>query len=122
MTYRRKGHAEHDNQSYVPAGEIERWERENDPIDRYRKRLIEEFDFKPADLDGVDDRVRAEVDQATDQAEKSPAPAPLDALEGIYAEPSRDRPLWYREKGAVVESHERPEGWGTYSASKKPDA
>ncbi|HEY2067405.1 MAG TPA: thiamine pyrophosphate-dependent dehydrogenase E1 component subunit alpha, partial [Gemmatimonadaceae bacterium] len=31
VTYRRKGHAEHDNQSYVPAGEIERWERENDP-------------------------------------------------------------------------------------------
>jgi pyruvate dehydrogenase E1 component alpha subunit/2-oxoisovalerate dehydrogenase E1 component alpha subunit len=25
MTYRRKVHAEHDNQSYVPAGEIERW-------------------------------------------------------------------------------------------------
>jgi pyruvate dehydrogenase E1 component alpha subunit/2-oxoisovalerate dehydrogenase E1 component alpha subunit len=28
MTYRRKGHAEHDNQSYVPPGEIEAWERE----------------------------------------------------------------------------------------------
>src|SRR5205809_973536 len=35
MTYRRKGHAEHDNQSYVPKGEIERWERDNDPLDRY---------------------------------------------------------------------------------------
>ena len=35
MTYRRKGHAEHDNQSYVPDGEIERWARENDPLDRY---------------------------------------------------------------------------------------
>src|ERR687894_980940 len=35
MTYRRKGHAEHDNQSYVPAGEIDRWARENDPLDRY---------------------------------------------------------------------------------------
>src|SRR5918998_5644852 len=39
MTYRRKGHAEHDNQSYVPDGEIERWARENDPIDRYVKVL-----------------------------------------------------------------------------------
>ena len=37
MTYRRKGHAEHDNQSYVPAGEIDRWARENDPLDRYIK-------------------------------------------------------------------------------------
>src|SRR6187431_3091653 len=35
MTYRRKGHAEHDNQSYVPAGEIDRWAAENDPLDRY---------------------------------------------------------------------------------------
>ena len=45
VTYRRKGHAEHDNQSYVPKGEIERWERENDPIDRYVKRLVHEFEF-----------------------------------------------------------------------------
>src|SRR5689334_24464874 len=35
MTYRRKGHAEHDNQSYVAPGEIERWAAENDPVDRY---------------------------------------------------------------------------------------
>src|SRR5215208_2617706 len=39
MTYRRKGHAEHDNQSYVPAGEIDRWAAENDPLDRYVHRL-----------------------------------------------------------------------------------
>src|SRR6266513_2044749 len=42
MTYRRKGHAEHDNQSYVPAGEIDRWAAENDPIDRYMRRLSSE--------------------------------------------------------------------------------
>ena len=35
VTYRRKGHAEHDNQSYVPDGEIDRWARENDPMDRF---------------------------------------------------------------------------------------
>src|SRR5256885_2080212 len=39
MTYRRKGHAEHYNQSNVPAGEIERWERENDPLARHLARL-----------------------------------------------------------------------------------
>src|SRR5687768_4428444 len=39
VTYRRKGHAEHDNQSYVPAGEGERWAAENDPLDRYVARL-----------------------------------------------------------------------------------
>lgn len=122
MTYRRKGHAEHDNQSYVPKGEIERWERENDPIDRYMKRLVDEFEFKPSDLEKVDQRVRAEVDAATEEAEKSPPPTPLDALEGIYADPPREKPLWYREGGAVVDAHERPEGWGTYSANKQSDA
>ncbi len=39
MTYRRKGHAEHDNQSYVPAGEIEFWAQNNDPITRFERFL-----------------------------------------------------------------------------------
>src|SRR5713226_5790140 len=41
-TYRRKGHAEHDDQRYVPAGEIEWWEQNNDPIDRYERYLLEQ--------------------------------------------------------------------------------
>jgi len=121
MTYRRKGHAEHDNQSYVPAGEIERWERENDPIDRYVRRLLDEFDVEERELAAVDARVRSEVDAATDDADKTAAPEPLDALEGIYADPPRERPHWYREGSAVVKSHERPEGWGTWNANTKAD-
>src|SRR4051794_39771408 len=78
MTYRRKGHAEHDNQSYVPAGEIERWERENDPIDRYVRRLVDEFRFDTADVQRIDARVRDDVDRATDEAEKSGLPEALD--------------------------------------------
>ena len=42
LTYRRKGHAEHDNQSYVPAGEIDFWAKNNDPVDRYERYLTEE--------------------------------------------------------------------------------
>ena len=122
MTYRRKGHAEHDNQSYVPEGEIERWARENDPIDRYIKRLTDELRFEPGDIARVDERVRVEVDQATDEAERSPFPEALDALEGVYADPPREKPLWFREGGAVVKAHERAEGWGTYAANKKADA
>jgi len=122
MTYRRKGHAEHDNQSYVPAGEIERWERENDPIDRYSKRLVDEFGVDATQLDALDARVRDEVDRATDEAEKSAPPQALDAMEGIYADPAREQPHWYRERNGVVTAHERPEGWGTFTASAKADA
>jgi len=122
MTYRRKGHAEHDNQSYVPKGEIERWERENDPIDRYTKRLLDEFAFKASDIERVNERIRAEVDAATEEAERSAPPEALDALEGIYADPPRAQPHWYREGAALQSAHERAEGWGTYSANKTADA
>jgi pyruvate dehydrogenase E1 component alpha subunit/2-oxoisovalerate dehydrogenase E1 component alpha subunit len=115
MTYRRKGHAEHDNQSYVPAGEIERWAAENDPIDRYIAVLTGEHGFDQPELASVDDRVRAEVDAATEEAERSPTPEPRDALVGIYADPSEAPVLWYREGlTSAVERHERAAGWGTF--------
>ena len=118
MTYRRKGHAEHDNQSYVPSGEIDKWARENDPIDRYVTRLRSEFGFGEAELTEIDARVRREVDEATEVAEQSPAPEPLDALVGVYAEPPHEESLWFRRgKRAAVETSERAEGWGTFSST-----
>jgi TPP-dependent pyruvate/acetoin dehydrogenase alpha subunit len=115
LTYRRKGHAEHDNQSYVPAGEIERWAATNDPVDRYVGRLTGELGFEESTLSGVDDRVRREVDDATEAAERSRPPEPRDALVGVYANPPSVAPLWFREgKGPNVTGHERPEGWGTF--------
>jgi pyruvate dehydrogenase E1 component alpha subunit/2-oxoisovalerate dehydrogenase E1 component alpha subunit len=117
MTYRRKGHAEHDNQSYVPSGEIERWAAENDPLDRYVARLTEEG-VAAAELEEINERVRREIDEATDIADASGVPAPLDALVGIYADPPSERPLWFREgKSAAVEKSERAAGWGTFDTS-----
>jgi TPP-dependent pyruvate/acetoin dehydrogenase alpha subunit len=114
ITYRRKGHAEHDNQSYVPAGEIDRWASENDPIDRYVKRLLSEG-VEQADLAAIDARVKDEIDRATDEAEASPMPDPTDALVGIYADPPDVAPLWFREGvKSAVEVNERPSSWGTH--------
>jgi pyruvate dehydrogenase E1 component alpha subunit/2-oxoisovalerate dehydrogenase E1 component alpha subunit len=118
MTYRRKGHAEHDNQSYVPAGEIERWAAENDPIDRYQARLTTELGVRRSEIDALDERVRREVDEATEVAEASPMPEPLDALVGVYSDPPVTAPLWFREgKRGAVGHHERAEGWGTFDAT-----
>ena len=117
ITYRRKGHAEHDNQSYVAPGEIDRWAAENDPLDRYSLRLRGELGFSEADVTGVDDRVRAEVDAATEEAERSPFPEARDCLPGVYADPPAAPVLWYREGiRSAVDRHERAEGWGTYDA------
>jgi pyruvate dehydrogenase E1 component alpha subunit/2-oxoisovalerate dehydrogenase E1 component alpha subunit len=115
MTYRRKGHAEHDNQSYVPDGEIERWAAENDPLTRYVDRLRDDFSFTAAEIEQVDDRVRRVVDEGTDEAEKSGLPQALDALNGVYADPPAAERLWFREGSAsVVDKHERPVGWGVF--------
>jgi TPP-dependent pyruvate/acetoin dehydrogenase alpha subunit len=117
VTYRRKGHAEHDNQSYVPPGEIERWARENDPLDRYTSELTSRHGVGPTELERIDARVTAEIDRATDEAESSPAPEPGDSLRGVYADPPRAPTLWYREGvSSAVETHERPSSWGTHDA------
>lgn len=114
-TYRRKGHAEHDNQSYVPAGEIERWERENDPVDRYIRVLVDELGVSKEDVKAIDDRVQLEVDAATDEAEAAPAPEGPDALVGVYADPARADVLWFRSGiASAVAAHERPAAWGTH--------
>lgn len=114
ITYRRKGHAEHDNQSYVPPGEIDRWASENDPIDRYVKRLLGEG-VDQSELAAIDARVKEEIDRATDEAEASPMPDPTDALVGVYADPPVLAPLWFREGiKSAVEVHERPSSWGTH--------
>ncbi|MEP6591558.1 MAG: thiamine pyrophosphate-dependent dehydrogenase E1 component subunit alpha [Gemmatimonadota bacterium] len=115
LTYRRKGHAEHDNQSYVAPGEIEHWAAHNDPIDRYVERLTGEFGFDPEMLRRTDDEVRATVDEATDQAEASPPCVGPDALLGVYADPPAMPTLWYRAgEGSAVSEHERPASWGTH--------
>ena len=119
MTYRRKGHAEHDNQSYVPDGEIDRWAAENDPIDRYVGVMRDELGATEEEIAAIDARVAQEVDAATDEAEKSAPPEPLDALIGVYADPPRERPLWFREgTERAVDVNERPEGWGTWHSAR----
>ncbi len=114
-TYRRKGHAEHDNQSYVPAGEIERWTAEDDPLDRYAKLLTAQEGVTAAELEALDTRITGEIDRATDQADASPPPEPRDCLVGIYADPREAPALWYRDGiRTAVDRHERPAGWGTH--------
>lgn len=115
VTYRRKGHAEHDNQSYVPEGEIDRWAATNDPVDRYIKVLTDDVGVDQAELEAIDARVMDEINKATDEAEASPMPEPTDALVGIYADPPMEQPLWFREGvRAAVDVNERPASWGTH--------
>jgi TPP-dependent pyruvate/acetoin dehydrogenase alpha subunit len=97
-TYRRKGHAEHDGQQYVPKDEPERWEKENDPVDRYVRRLLERGWVDEQDLKDIDARARDEIDEATDACADEALPEGETALPGVYADPPAAERLWFRSR------------------------
>jgi pyruvate dehydrogenase E1 component alpha subunit/2-oxoisovalerate dehydrogenase E1 component alpha subunit len=79
-TYRRKGHAEHDDQRYIPEGELEHWER-RDPLDRYQRHLISKGVATRGKLDEITADVRREIEEDSAWAESSPMP---DAQKAAY--------------------------------------
>ncbi len=95
MTYRRKGHAQHDSQTYVDPGEIEQWATANDPIDRYVAALISSGWASAAELRAIDAEVDAGLDAEIERAGESPLPEPEEALTEVYAEGPVNAP-WTR--------------------------
>lgn len=83
-TYRRKGHAEHDDQRYVPDGEIEWWETHNDPIDRYERFLLNQNVATKEKLDEITAEVVREIEDDCAWAESSPMPEPDLAAYRVY--------------------------------------
>jgi pyruvate dehydrogenase E1 component alpha subunit/2-oxoisovalerate dehydrogenase E1 component alpha subunit len=95
-TYRRKGHAEHDDQHYVPKGELDKWASENDPVDRYVQRILSADLVAEGDLKEIDARARDEIDQATDACINEPLPPGDSALPGVYVDPPTAAALWFK--------------------------
>ena len=83
-TYRRKGHAEHDDQRYVADGEVEWWEKNNDPVDRYEHYLLECNLATKEKLDEIVAGVVREIDEDCAWAESSPMPEGEKAAYGVF--------------------------------------
>jgi len=83
-TYRRKGHAEHDDQRYVPEGEIEWWEKHNDPIDRFERFLLDQKVAAKEKLKAITADVMRQIDEDCAWAESSPMPEPDGAAYGVF--------------------------------------
>ena len=83
-TYRRKGHAEHDNQSYVPEGEIEFWAKNNDPIDRYERFLREEKIAWQEELNEIVSEVEKYLSDELAIAENAPFPEGITAAYNVF--------------------------------------
>lgn len=88
VTYRMKGHAEHDAQDYVDKTVLAAWQ-ERDPLERYGRRLVEIGAAEAGALAAIDADVAAEVDRELQAAESAPAPSPESALADVYAEDRR---------------------------------
>jgi TPP-dependent pyruvate/acetoin dehydrogenase alpha subunit len=82
-TYRRKGHAEHDDQRYIPAGELEHWER-RDPLDRFHRHLLSKGVATQEKLDEIVADVRREIEEDSAWAESSPMPEPEKAAYNVF--------------------------------------
>jgi TPP-dependent pyruvate/acetoin dehydrogenase alpha subunit len=84
-TFRMRGHAAHDNQSYVAKETLDQW-RKRDPIAQFEKSLTETKAASAADIAKVNERVDQVLDEDLAWAESQPSPAPEDALGGVYAD------------------------------------
>ncbi|MFQ5839825.1 MAG: thiamine pyrophosphate-dependent dehydrogenase E1 component subunit alpha [Candidatus Methylomirabilales bacterium] len=83
-TMRMRGHAEHDDASYVPPDLLAEWRRK-DPIDRFLN-VLEAAGIDATDRQQVEARIAREVDEAVAFAEQSPWPEGLETLEGVFAD------------------------------------
>jgi TPP-dependent pyruvate/acetoin dehydrogenase alpha subunit len=83
-TYRRKGHAEHDDQRYVPESEIQYWEQHNDPVDRFERFLVDHEVASKEKLEEITAEVMREVNADSEWAESSPMPEPEGAAYGVF--------------------------------------
>lgn len=84
-TFRMTGHSAHDAAEYVPKELFER-EEKKDPIVRLEKLLLTRRVLSRERIGEMDERVRAEVDEAVAFAEASPLPEGAEAVEGVYCE------------------------------------
>ncbi len=76
--------ADDDQTIYRSKEEIESM-KEKDPIDAMVKQLLAEKIMDQAELDKMDEEIRAEVDLATDEAEKMPEPTADSLYDEVYA-------------------------------------
>jgi pyruvate dehydrogenase E1 component alpha subunit/2-oxoisovalerate dehydrogenase E1 component alpha subunit len=84
-TYRMKGHAEHDAQSYVPKEELAEW-RARDPISRFERELEAGGHLDPGRRRAIHDEISRRLDADLAEAEAAPMPDPAEALRDVYAE------------------------------------
>lgn len=84
-TYRFRGHSMSDPQKYRTKDEVEQW-KSRDPLELCRDRILTNGIATEAELEEIDNKVKAKVEEAVKFAEESPYPKPETAFEDIYVQ------------------------------------
>jgi pyruvate dehydrogenase E1 component alpha subunit/2-oxoisovalerate dehydrogenase E1 component alpha subunit len=83
-TFRMRGHAAHDNQSYVAKELLEEWRRK-DPIENYERQLLENTIATTAELEEVKKRAESLLEEDLAWSESQGVFTGEEAREGVYA-------------------------------------
>lgn len=83
-TYRYAGHSRADTAPYRPEGEFDRW-YERDPINTYRRRLIEDGELTEEEAGQIEARVAARIAEAEAEASAADQATVEDMFTNIHA-------------------------------------
>ena len=89
-TYRYKGHSMSDPQKYRSKDEVEGY-KQRDPVEVIKKALLDKKFATEKDIEAIDQKIAAQVEESVKFAEDSPFPDPSEAFTEVYQEP--DYPL-----------------------------
>jgi pyruvate dehydrogenase E1 component alpha subunit len=118
VTYRFRGHSMADPEQYRSKEEVAQW-RERDPIPAFAELLEREAILDAGEHERIDERARAQVDEAVAFAEASPFPAPESLYDDVYVLGDQVQG-WYSVR--TPGSHDGAEGSLRESVAQAPTA
>jgi pyruvate dehydrogenase E1 component alpha subunit len=84
-TYRYKGHSMSDPQKYRTKEELEEYKLK-DPLEHVLATLKKQFKVPDAEIEAINERVKAEVEESVTFAEESPWPSDDELLKDVYVQ------------------------------------
>ncbi|MBL7999263.1 MAG: thiamine pyrophosphate-dependent dehydrogenase E1 component subunit alpha [Candidatus Kapabacteria bacterium] len=85
VTMRMRGHAEHDDFSYVPKEQLDYWAK-RDPVERYEKRIIERGIMSAEEIAAFRSDLATRMFAAIDATLERPYPAPEEGYKLVFVE------------------------------------
>ncbi len=85
VTMRMRGHAEHDDFSYVPREMLETWQK-RDPLARYEQVMLDHKLHTPSEIEAMRKQLSDEMNAAIDDVVALPFPAPEEGRRLVFVD------------------------------------